>query len=184
MKLAANQICTLWKKQSLDIEGNPVFSEPSEFVCRWEERAQRFQENSGDERISTSIIYLQDFFLLSIGDYVAEGSRNSIVSSTLTSVEKIELFFGVDFSENQEVQSSVDSILSAIDPDDIASSGSIAIESASSAIDLLLLSLGAIPGISYGNILDTSSIQIRQVRAKNKQVSVRATENIVKIYCQ
>lgn len=83
MRISTTQLCTLWKSTGNDIEGNPVFSEPEEFLCRWEDRAQKFQEHAGDERISTAVIYTQEHDLISIGDFAAEGGLNEVLLSTI-----------------------------------------------------------------------------------------------------
>jgi len=152
MKIAANQVCTLWTSDSKDKEGSQVFAAPVEFLCRWEDRAQKFQEIAGDERISTTIIYTQDYNLISIGDFVTEGSRNSF------------LLLNASVAKKQQIATDLSITLAAL--------------------NVALAADAEIAGLNYLLAIDRTHPLIREVRAKNREKSVNATEQLVKIYCQ
>jgi hypothetical protein len=87
MKISTPHFCTIWRKGAPGLDGIPTLGAPEEFKSHWTDRQQKFQEHAGDERISTSIIYVQDPDLVNIGDHVARGSRNEMIRRNLTTPE-------------------------------------------------------------------------------------------------
>lgn len=43
--------------QVSDVDGNPSFAEPVAIRCRWDDERKLFRAASGEEKVSTSIIY-------------------------------------------------------------------------------------------------------------------------------
>ena len=91
MKISTPITATLWVKGALDESGKPSYNAPVEFPCRWEDRQQKFQEHTGNERISTAIIYHHDSDLIGIGDIAAKGNMNYLLSRNLTAAQKTTL---------------------------------------------------------------------------------------------
>lgn len=74
----------LWNSTGPNSFGEPVFGPPLEFMCRWQDRNQKYQSLSGDERISNSQIYYEEQDLITPGDRIARGSMNSLLLKTKT----------------------------------------------------------------------------------------------------
>jgi len=161
MRVPKNQVCTLWKKLSKDKEGKSVFAAPVEFMCRFEERNQKFQEQSGDERISTSVIYTDDPDTLNIGDWVARGSIARLAFPDLTASQMLEVgsLLGVNNPPAEIAVVAADLITAIEQWDEIAGSTNI-------------------------TALNKYNIVFREIRAKNVQPSIGNTEQLIKLYCQ
>lgn len=101
MRIVTPHICTLWAKGEPDKSAKSTFAEPVEFQCRWEDRQQKFQEHTGDERISTAIIYHHESDLIKIGDIAAKGNRNYLISRALTVAEKTNLAASLGLTVDQ-----------------------------------------------------------------------------------
>lgn len=74
----------LWSASGTNEFGEPSFDDPIEFICRWQDRNQKYQSLAGDERISNSQIYYEDTDLIKPGDRVAKGSMNSLLLKSKT----------------------------------------------------------------------------------------------------
>lgn len=64
---------TIWAATGTDGFGGKTFSSPVSVAGRFEERAERFRTDSGDEIVSKAVIYLEQ--PVNVGDYVALGEH-------------------------------------------------------------------------------------------------------------
>jgi len=47
-----------WAYTGTDGYGNPSFSDPVEIDCRWSEHQELYKDNSGEERVSRAVVYV------------------------------------------------------------------------------------------------------------------------------
>jgi hypothetical protein len=52
------QKAVYWEYTGTDGYGNPTFSSPVEIECRWSEHQEKFSDDSGEERISRAVVYV------------------------------------------------------------------------------------------------------------------------------
>ena len=83
-----NQTATYWVKTGNDGFGGPTWSSPTEIDVRWEYRNELFKDDEGVEHTSTSIVYMTD--VLSIGDYLYEGSSSASDPTTVNTAYEIK----------------------------------------------------------------------------------------------
>lgn len=83
------QTATLWSVSGSDGFSGHVYSTPSTMSCRWEERQEIFQNFTGEERVSRTVVYMPSD--LAEGDYLAEGDLTA-QSSPSAAARRVEGF--------------------------------------------------------------------------------------------
>ena len=71
---------TVWTNSGSDGFGGFTFLKPVLFKCRYEDRQALFITDTGEEKVSSAMVFLAEDVL--IGDYVAEGDFTSATDPT------------------------------------------------------------------------------------------------------
>lgn len=98
MNIVKPHTAILWKQGALNQNADPTFLAPVEFMCRWQDRNQKYQSLSGDERISNSQIYYQETDLITPGDRVARGNMNSLILKTMSVEDLVAIAIDLDLA--------------------------------------------------------------------------------------
>ncbi len=54
-----NQRCVYWEKTGIDKFGQPIFTEPVEVWCRWEDRTELFITLQGEQEPCRAMVYIE-----------------------------------------------------------------------------------------------------------------------------
>ena len=74
------QPITIWNAPTITSGGKRTFATPIVSRCRWENRAERFIDNAGQETVSRAVVWvLQD---VALDAYVAQGNYATVTDPT------------------------------------------------------------------------------------------------------
>ena len=77
-----NQTAMYWSTPSSDGYGGYTFANPVELDCRWEDRVEKFIGPSGEDEISSSVVFLEQDVVL--GGYLFLGDENDLDSAAIS----------------------------------------------------------------------------------------------------
>lgn len=66
------QVCTHWRKTGVDGYNQPTFAAPVQLACRWEDRVEKIQDDTGQDYVARSRIFLADD--VTMDDYLFFGT--------------------------------------------------------------------------------------------------------------
>jgi hypothetical protein len=81
-----------WGNPVANGEGGYTYDEPVEVAVRWEERAEMFKDQKGEEKVSQAIVYSETDF--SIHGYLMLGTLSDIASHGLPEEEENAFLIG------------------------------------------------------------------------------------------
>jgi|WetSurMetagenome_2_1015567.scaffolds.fasta_scaffold549860_2 hypothetical protein len=81
MRVKRNQKCVYWAITGINGYGEPIFGDPVELSCRWENKTELIIDKEGREVGSTSVVYPSS--MVSLGGYLYLGLLEDLDSLTL-----------------------------------------------------------------------------------------------------
>lgn len=79
MRLNLNQSCVYWSPAGVNGFGEPLFADPVELDCRWEDKRELFRDKEGQDVMSSSVIYPES--AVSLGGYLFLGTLADLSSA-------------------------------------------------------------------------------------------------------
>ncbi|MFA7664165.1 MAG: hypothetical protein WCY33_05155 [Clostridia bacterium] len=73
------QSLVYWAPAGYDVYGRPIFAEPVQVVCRWEDMFQKIVDKKGEEVVSKAVVYTEN--ILEVDGVVFKGELTETVSS-------------------------------------------------------------------------------------------------------
>lgn len=97
-----NQTATLWVEDGLDSLGDFTYSAPTTITVRWEDKNERFIDNTGEEARSRAVIFLgQD---VSPGDYLFLGTSIDSDPVIVDNAFKVKAFMKIPSFKSGEFE--------------------------------------------------------------------------------
>jgi len=90
-----NQVCVHWAKLTIDEFGIPVYDDPVEIICRWEDVSEVFLGLKGENEISRAKVYsltdmsVEDLLWLGTIETIPEGEDLRSFAHNIRNYKKI-----------------------------------------------------------------------------------------------
>lgn len=79
MRLNLNQTCVYWSPAGVNGFGEPLYADPVELACRWEDKQELFRDKEGQEVVSSAVVYPESTVVL--GGYLFLGDLADLSSA-------------------------------------------------------------------------------------------------------
>jgi hypothetical protein len=85
-----SQRLTYWRKTGMDAYNKPTFAAPTQLDCRWEDRVEKIQDDTGQDYVARSRIFLGTD--VTMDDYLFLGVSVATDPRTVSLARKVKAF--------------------------------------------------------------------------------------------